>query len=220
MWYYFTMKTAIVGIFDSGIGGRSIEKEIKKILPKIKTIYLKDSKNFPYGDKTPVQIRKIALGNTKYLLDRESDLIVVACNTATVHAISHLRKLFPKVNFVGVEPAIKPALEISKKRVIVLSSPMTTKRIQNSLVYKVSSLDLVCAIEKKASKHEINKILENALPKKILKNSDVLVLGCTHFPLIRSKIQKFVGKKVKIIDSGQAVAKRVQYLLELRQVKQ
>lgn len=214
------MKTAIVGIFDSGIGGRSIEKEIKKILPKIKTIYLKDSKNFPYGDKTPVQIRKIALGNTKYLLDRESDLIVVACNTATVHAISHLRKLFPKVNFVGVEPAIKPALEISKKRVIVLSSPMTTKRIQNSLVYKVSSLDLVCAIEKKASKHEINKILENALPKKILKNSDVLVLGCTHFPLIRSKIQKFVGKKVKIIDSGQAVAKRVQYLLELRQVKQ
>ena len=220
MWYYFTMKTAIVGIFDSGIGGRSIEKEIKKILPKIKTIYLKDSKNFPYGDKTPVQIRKIALGNTKYLLDRESDLIVVACNTATVHAISHLRKLFPKVNFVGVEPAIKPALEISKKRVIVLSSPMTTKRIQNSLVYKVSSLDLVCAIEKKASKHEINKILENALPKKILKNSDVLVLGCTHFPLIRSKIQKFVGPKVKIIDSGQAVAKRVQYLLELRQVKQ
>ena len=81
------MGMRIIGIFDSGIGGRSIETEIKKLLPKVKTIYLADTKNFPYGKKTPGQIRKIAVENTKFLLGKGASLIVVACNTATVHSI-------------------------------------------------------------------------------------------------------------------------------------
>ena len=114
------MKKNKIGIFDSGIGGRSIEKEIKKLLPGVKTIYLADTKNFPYGEKTPEQIGKIAVENTRYLLGRGADLVVVACNTATVHAIGYLRKVFPEVSFVGVEPAVKPAGEIAKKGIIIL----------------------------------------------------------------------------------------------------
>lgn len=217
------MKPKIIGLFDSGIGGKSIEKEIKKLLPEVKTIYLADTKNFPYGEKTPAQIRKIAAANTKYLLARGADLIVVACNTATVHAISYLRRRFPTVPFVGVEPAIKPAGLLAKRGVIIFSSPQATKSkqvthlikkyIRGINVFNIGSLDLVRAIENRSSENMIVKILARDLPVEILNQSDVLVLGCTHFPLVKNKIQKYVGEKIKIIDSGEAIARRVKFLL-------
>jgi len=213
----------IIGIFDSGIGGRSIEKEIKKTLPRYKTIYLADSKNFPYGEKTPLQLKKIAASNTRYLLRKGADLIVVACNTATVHAIGDLRKRFPDVPFVGVEPAVKPAGVIAKKGIIILSSPRATKSKQIALlikkfvrgvkVYNIGSIELVRAVEEHWDGKKIKRILEKVLPKKLTSKCDVLVLGCTHFPLIKDKLQKHVGKGIKIIDSGEAVARRVKFLV-------
>ncbi len=215
--------TKTIGIFDSGIGGKSIEAEIKKLLPKVKRIYLADTKNFPYGEKSPNQIKKIAVENTNYLLGKGADLIVVACNTATVHSIKHLREVFPKVQFVGVEPAVKPAALISKKGIIILSSPKATeskglltlirKYAKNVKVFNIGSLELVEAVENGLGNSEINKILQKHLPKKILDESDVLVLGCTHFPLIKGIIQKYVGNRIKVIDSGEAVARRVEALL-------
>lgn len=217
------MAKPVIGIFDSGIGGRSVEKEIKKLLPQYKTIYLADSKNFPYGQKSPEELKKIAVENTKFLLSQGATLIVVACNTATVHAISDVRKTFSDIPFVGVEPAIKPAGEISQKGIIILSSPRATKSKQVALlmkkhvrgvkVFNIGSLELVRAVEEGWDDLEIEGILEEILPKSLLKKCDVLVLGCTHFPLIKDRIQRYIGKEITIIDSGETVARRVKFLL-------
>ncbi|MCX6704998.1 MAG: glutamate racemase, partial [Candidatus Woesebacteria bacterium] len=112
-----------IGIFDSGIGGLSVVRQIKKVLPNESIIYLADKANFPYGEKTPGQIRKLSEKNVKWLLTQRAKLIIVACNTVTVNAISLLRQRFPLTGFVGMEPAIKPAAKESKKGIIILSSP-------------------------------------------------------------------------------------------------
>jgi glutamate racemase len=217
-------KYTSVGIFDSGIGGLSILKEIHRLLPWVRTIYLADQANFPYGDKTPSQLKNIAYQNVKKLSKFEVDLIVVACNTATVHAISFLRKKFPQIIFVGTEPGVKPAAAVAKKGITILSSPQATKSNQLALlinkyingvpVFNIGSLDLVQAIEKRRSNKEIITILRQILPENILSQTDVLVLGCTHFPLIKKQIQKYVGANVKVIDSGQAIAQRVASFLK------
>lgn len=213
-----------IGIFDSGIGGLSILREIQKNLPNESLIYLRDEKNFPYGKKSPKDIRKIAFNNTKLLLSKKSKIIIVACNTATVHAISFLRNKLPQIKFVGMEPAIKPACKIAQKGVVVLSSPQAAKSKQvsyllnkfagNLKVINIGSLELVQAVEKKYSNREILKICKKILLKKILSKVDILVLGCTHFPLIKRQIQKYVGKEKKVIDSGYAVAGRVKEILK------
>jgi glutamate racemase len=218
-------KNITIGIFDSGLGGTSIQKEIKKALPNINIIYLADTKNFPYGNKTFKKLKEIAIENTKYLISKGAKLIVVACNTATVVAIKTLRNTFPNISFVGVEPAVKPAGLIAKKGIIILSSPKATKSVQLKIliqkfvkkveVINIGSLDLVLAIEQNKGKNDINKILNRIFPKKVLSKTDVLVLGCTHFPLIKGLIKKHVGPKIKVVDSGAAVARRVKNQLKL-----
>jgi glutamate racemase len=213
-----------IGIFDSGIGGLSIVEDIKRLLPNEPIIYLSDKKNFPYGDKIPEKIKEIARRNAKFLIDKKCKLIVVACNTATVNAINYLREEFPYINFVGVEPAVKPAGKLSKKGIIVLSSPRATKSKQlkslinryasGTKVFNIGSIDLVHAVEEKWNSRRIENLLDKLLPQKVLKQADELVLGCTHFPLIKDDIQKHAGKKIKVIDSGEAVARRVKSVLE------
>lgn len=217
-----------IGIFDSGIGGLSIVKQIKKDLPKESIVYLADKVNFPYGEKTPDQIKKISKKNVEWLLSQNSKIIVVACNTATVNSISFLREKFPLISFVGMEPAVKPAAKQSKRGIIVLSSPKATKSKQLSLlikkyadgikVFNIGSLKLVQAVEKKLNTNRIKKILKEAIPQKTLEQSDTVVLGCTHFPLIRQDIQEFVGRNIKVIDSGEAVVKRIKTVLEEKEL--
>ena len=213
-----------VGIFDSGIGGLSVVWQIKKLLPNESIIYLADKANFPYGEKTPTQIREISERNVKWLLNQKVKLIVVACNTATVNAISFLRQKYPWISFVGMEPAIKPAAEQSKKGIIILSSPKATKSKQLSLlinkyargvkVFNIGSLELVKAVEERWDSDKIKKVLKGSIPQKVLYQVDILVLGCTHFSLIRDRIQKIVGQNITIIDFGEAVAKRVKAILK------
>ena len=213
-----------IGIFDSGIGGLSVVRQIKKVLPNESIIYLADKANFSYGEKTPEQIRKLSEKNVKWLLAQKAKLIVVACNTATVNAISFLRQRFPSIVFVGMEPAIKPAAEESKKGIIILSSPRAAKSqqldslikkyAQGAKIFNIGSLELVQAAEEQWKVNKIEIVLEKLLPRKILNQTDTLVLGCTHFPLIKDQIQKFVGGKIKVIDSGEAVAERVKTVLE------
>ena len=213
-----------IGIFDSGIGGLSVVREIKKLLPNESIIYLADKENFPYGEKTPAQIRKISKKNVDRLLAHKVKLVVIACNTATVHAISYLRQQYPFVSFVGMEPAVKPASIVCKKGIIILSSPkakvskqlgsLIKKHAGNIKIFNIASLELVRAVEEKWSQVRIKKILSSILPRKILKQADVIVLGCTHFALIKNQIQKHVGKNIKVIDSGLAVARQVQKLLK------
>lgn len=213
-----------IGIFDSGIGGLSVVEQIKKLLPNESVIYLADKANFPYGEKTSEQIKRLSKRNVEWLLTQEVKIIVVACNTATVNAISFLRQQFPLIDFVGMEPAVKPAAKQSRKGIIILSSPKATKSKQLTLlinkyakgvrVFNIGSLKLVRAVEKQWNSPRIKKSLRDSIPQKILEQVDTLVLGCTHFPLIRDHIQKFVGQSIKVIDSGEAVAKRVKAVLK------
>lgn len=213
-----------IGLFDSGIGGKSIEKEIKLLLPDVETVYFSDSSNFPYGEKSASELKKIAVKNTRHLLSLGCDLVVVACNTATVNAISHLRKTFPSVPFVGVEPAVKPAGLVSKKGIIILSSPKATGSSQlKGLIKKyaggvkvlnLGSLELVRAVEEGWGKKKVLSLLTRILPSSLFSDYDVLVLGCTHFPLIGDWIREYVGKGVSVIDSGHAVALRVKSLIQ------
>lgn len=217
---FHRMNSSPIGMFDSGIGGLSILYEINKLLPRETVIYISDKKNFPYGDKSPSQIRQIAKKNVELLLQQNAKIIVVACNTATVHAVSYLRKTFTGVEIVGVEPAVKPAAAIAKKGILVLSSPKAanSKQLARLIdtyakgikVFNIGSLDLVCAIEAQNSPDDA---LQRAVPIKLLEEIDTIVLGCTHFPLIKDDIQKFVGNNIKLIDSGEAVAKRVKFLI-------
>jgi glutamate racemase len=217
--------TASIGIFDSGLGGLTILSEIKKRLPFEDIIYLADSKNAPYGEKTPQQIIELSKTNTDFLLSKNCKLIVVACNTATTNAIDVLRRQY-KVPFVGIEPAIKPAILNSKNAKVgvlatkgTLSSSLfakTTQRFKNNThVIEVVGKGIVEAIEANNtnSKHFDEELSRQLLPF-INEGIDTLVLGCSHYPFIISQIKKHIGENVNIIDSGFAVAKQTERLLQ------
>lgn len=213
-----------IGIFDSGIGGTSIWKEIHTLLPLEQTIYLSDSKNAPYGHKSKETILDLSIKNTEFLLGRQCKIIVVACNTATTNAISYLRKNYG-VPFIGIEPAIKPASIQTKSNKIGI---LATKGTLNSSLFEQTSSKinqeveiieqigegLVELIENgKIDSNEMDTLLNQYLQPMITQNIDCLVLGCTHYPYLIPKIQKITGNSIKIIDSGEAVARQTKNIL-------
>ncbi|MDO9276371.1 MAG: glutamate racemase [Lutibacter sp.] len=214
-----------IGLFDSGIGGTSIWKEVVKLLPNENTIYLADSKNAPYGEKTSEEIIALSIKNTEFLLSKGCKLIIVACNTATTNAIDYLRKNY-SIPFIGIEPAIKPAALLSKTGAIgilatkgTLSSKLfekTTKEYtKNMTTIEQDGEGLVPLIEEgKLNSPEINELLLTYLKPMLNFNIDHLVLGCTHYPYLIPQIKKIIGDKITIIDSGEAVAKQTKAVLE------
>lgn len=213
-----------IGIFDSGVGGTSIWKEIAKMLPNENTIYLSDSKNAPYGEKSVDSIIALAKKNTDFLIDQGCKLIVVACNTATTNTISYLREHYT-IPFIGIEPAIKPASLHTKTNIIgilatkgTLSSALFEKtsssiRALND-IKEVIGTGLVELIESgKITSTEMHLLLEKYLHPLLKANIDVLVLGCTHYPYLIPQIKKIVGDNVQIIDSGEAVARQTKAIL-------
>ena len=214
-----------VGIFDSGIGGASIWAEIKELLPNENIIYLSDSKNAPYGEKSSQQIIDLSIKNTKFLLSQNCKIIVVACNTATTNAINFLRANYC-VPFIGIEPAIKPAaLETKTNKIGILATKGTlnsqlfekTSRAIDKQITIIESIgkDLVELIEDgKTESVEMKKLLHTYLDPMLKKGVDCLVLGCTHYPYLIPQIREIVGNKIQIIDSGQAVAKQTKWILE------
>ena len=219
-----------IGIFDSGLGGLSILNEIRKRLPAEHLVYLADSRNAPYGEKSPETIVQISKRNTEFLLSKGCKLVVVACNTATTNAIDILRNTY-KVPFIGIEPAIKPAaLNSINGRVGVLATKGTLsselfsrtakKFTNNTEVIEIVGKGIVEAIESNSVHTKaFEKVLYNQLEPFKIAEIDTLVLGCSHYPFIMSKIQKYLGGKVKIIDSGFAVAKQTEKILELNKIK-
>jgi glutamate racemase len=213
-----------IGIFDSGVGGTSIWKEINQLLPMESTLYLSDSKNAPYGTKSKEEIIALAIKNTEYLLNKNCKIIVVACNTATTNAIAYLRAHY-KVPFIGIEPAIKPAALQTKTNTIGI---LATKGTLNSALFEKTSqklnskiqiieqigAGLVALIENgKLESEEMTHLLQSYLEPMISEQIDCLVLGCTHYPYLIPQIRKILGSKIHIIDSGQAVAKQTQKVL-------
>ena len=219
------MNTIPIGIFDSGIGGTSIWKEVVKLLPNENTIYLADSKNAPYGEKTSDEIIELCIKNTELLISKGCKLIIVACNTATTNAIDYLRKNY-NIPFIGIEPAIKPAALCSKTGAIgilatkgTLSSKLfektTREYAKNITTIEQDGEGLVPLIEAgKLNSEELNQLLSSYLKPMLKFNIDHLVLGCTHYPYLIPQIREIVGAKINIIDSGEAVAIQTKNVLE------
>jgi glutamate racemase len=219
------MQNNPIGIFDSGVGGTSIWKEIHALLPWENTIYLADSKNAPYGHKTRDEIIALSIKNTEKLLDLNSKIIVVACNTATTNAIAVLRAKY-KVPIIGIEPAIKPAaLNTQSKQIGILATKGT---LQSSLFSKTSELyaqnitvtevvgeGLVKLIESGAlHSQEMTALLTKYLKPMLDAKIDHLVLGCSHYPYLIPQIRKILPTNVLIIDSGEAVARQTKAVLK------
>ena len=213
-----------IGLFDSGIGGTSIWKEIHQLLPGESTIYLADSKNAPYGQKSKDEIIALSCKNTEMLLDLNAKIIVVACNTATTNAIKELRAKYD-VPFIGIEPAIKPAAHHSKTQTIgilatkgTLSSELFNKAVemyQDTHIVEQVGYGLVQLIEDgQIESKEMDRLLHTYLAPMIEANIDYLVLGCSHYPYLIPQIRKILPAHIQIIDSGQAVARQTQKILQ------
>lgn len=219
------MNTQPIGIFDSGVGGTSIWKEIHALLPNENTLYLADSANAPYGPKGKKAIINLSIKNTEFLIKKNCKLIVVACNTATTNAIDYLRDTY-NVPFIGIEPAIKPAaLQTKTSAVGILATKGT---LSSALFSKTSSLfasgikvieqngdGIVELIESgKLFSDEMIALLKQYLQPMIDAEIDYLVLGCTHYPYLMPLLLKILPKHIKIIDSGEAVARQTKAVLE------
>ncbi len=218
--------TTTIGVFDSGIGGLSVFRAIRELLPGQPVIYLADQAHVPYGMRQPEEIRAFAKEITRYLLDHGAKLITVACNTASVVALKYLREEFPNTPFVGMEPAVKPAAEQTHTGVVgVLATYATFQgEVYASVVERFAKgvtllqdpcIGLVSLIEKGELKSlETRKLLEKILNPMLEKNIDTVVLGCTHYPFVIPLIQQIVGPGVRVIDPAPAIARQVQRLLK------
>ncbi|TBN03358.1 glutamate racemase [Hyunsoonleella flava] len=213
-----------IGIFDSGVGGTSIWKEIHQLLPHEHSIYLADSFNAPYGPKGTEIITELSIKNTELLLKKGCKLIVVACNTATTNAIAYLRQSYD-VPFIGIEPAIKPAALNTKSNAVgilatkgTLSSTLfseTSGRFANNVkVIEREGKGIVELIENgKLYSDNMKLLLSQYLEPMLEANIDYLVLGCTHYPYLIPMLLELLPPHVKIIDSGEAVARQTKAVL-------
>ena len=207
-----------IGIFDSGIGGISVLKEIYKIMPERDLIYFGDQIHVPYGPRSLDQVREFSVGITNFLLSKGASIIVVACNAASAAALHHLRNIFPEIPFVGMEPAVKPAAKTTKSgKVGVLATPATFQgKLYASVVERFANdveliqdtcPGLVQEIEKGHLRSKSTRmILERALFPMLAKGIDTIVLGCTHYPFVIPLIKEIVGDQVIVIDPAPSIA--------------
>ena len=220
-----------IGIYDSGVGGISVLRAIREQMPNESVVYFGDQGHIPYGPRPMEQIRSFSEAITNFLLQQKAKIIVVACNTASAAALKYLREKFQTVQFVGMEPAVKPAAEQTQTgKVGVLATPATfqgalyasvVERFANGVeLFQNTCNGLVQQIEQgNLEGKETRNILEAALLPMLEKNIDTVVLGCTHYPFVIPLIQEIVGNKVRVIDPAQAVAKQVGRLLEVNRTR-
>lgn len=219
-----------IGVFDSGLGGLSVYREIRRHLPAEDVIYYADSAFCPYGTRSPQEIRDRCHGITRLLIERGAKIIVVACNTATSMAIDFLRASFPQIAFVGLEPAVKPAAAVTRSgKVGVLATPRTVKgeRLRWLIETHASGVEvrttpgngLVELVEAGTLEGpEVERTIRPMLDPMLDAGVDAVVLGCTHYPFLRQAIQAYVGSGVHVIDSGAAVARRVAAMLDAQKL--
>lgn len=220
------MNQAPIGIVDSGLGGITIWRSIRTLLPRESTIFVGDHAFVPYGTKSRFLIRKRVLAIMAYLRSRGAKLIVVACNTATVAGIDWYRQQLRDIPIVGVVPVIKTAAALSKsKKFVVIATPFTTKsKYQKGLiskfapdaqVFSLSTPQLVDLVEMGTlSGAKTTKILKPLLAPLIKKGIDIVVLGSTHFAFLAGTIRAIVGDGIAVLESGDAVARQVRRILE------
>ena len=204
----------MIGILDSGIGGLGMFQKIKYILPDEDILYFADTKNVPYGNKDIAFLKKIILENILKMEKMGCDLIVIACNTATVNGLDYYRK-YAKVSLIGTVPVIKTAAHWTQNNTIaLLATPRTVNsKYTDNLIKKFAKNKTVIKIpcEKWVDAIEANKATPTLLKKDLdkIKKADIVILGCTHYTLIKGPIQRVVGPDVKVLDSNEAVARHV-----------
>jgi len=215
-----------IGMFDSGVGGLSVLRALRRDLPGEDVLYLADQAHIPYGPKSKENIREFAFEITRFLLDQSAKLIVVACNTASAAALHDLRDRFPSVSFVGMEPAVKPAAETTRTgKVGVLATPTTftgdlyasvvERFAKHVTIYKSTCPGLVEEIESGGFEtSETRKILEEALEPMLEAGIDTVVMGCTHYPFVIPLIEEITGPSVRTIDPAPAIARQAHRLLK------
>ena len=216
-----------IGVFDSGVGGLTILRAVRQALPCEHLVYVADAAHVPYGEKSPAQIRHRATAIGAFLVNQGAKAIVVACNTATAAAIDVLRARWP-IPVVGVEPAIKPAVAATRSGVVgVLATPATlaSERYRSLIERFAAGIRIVaqpCAglaehIERGDLDGErIELLLRGFVEPLLAAHADVIVLGCTHYPLVAHIVQRIAGPGVAVIENGTAVAKEVTRQLTLR----
>jgi glutamate racemase len=225
-----TPSLAAIGVFDSGVGGLSVLREIRKQLPCHPILYLADQGHVPYGVRTQAEVRAFAEGISRFLLDAGARVIVVACNAASAAALQTLRATFPDVPFVGMEPAVKPAAAATRSGIVgVLATPVTfqgalyasvvDRFARGITVLQDTCPGLVGQIEAgRLASPETRAILENALRPMLAQGVDTVVMGCTHYPFVIPLIEAIAGPGVLVIDPAPAVARQVGRVLEAHQL--
>jgi glutamate racemase len=221
-------EVATVGVFDSGVGGLSVLREIRALLPRESLLYVADSGHVPYGEKSADFIRERSHRIAEFLLEQGAKALVLACNTATVAAVADLRERYPQLPIVGMEPAVKPAAAATRSGVVgVLATTGTLKSAKFAalldrfagdvrvitqpcpgLVERIEAGDLMGP--------DTRKLLVGYVEPLLAEGCDTLILGCTHYPFLRPLLEQWLGPSISLIDTGAAVARQLQRLLASR----
>ncbi len=215
-----------IGIFDSGVGGLTVLKELKKTLPTEKFYYLGDTARVPYGTKSQVTVIKYALQNAKFLLSLGIKFLVVACNTASSYALNVLEEELPIPVIGVVKPGVQEALSVTRGRIGVIgtSATIASKSYFNEIKKHAPEIEVfqkACPLfvplaEEGLFYHPITlQVAEMYLEELKEKNIDTLILGCTHYPMLKKAISEIMGKNVVLVDSAQAIAKHIKKYLVL-----
>ncbi len=210
----------MIGVFDSGLGGLSVVREVLRLDASAHILYLGDRAWAPYGERTLDDVRARSETVTAHLLTRGADTVVIACNTASAAALAHVRAVHPDRVFVGMEPAVKPAVALTRTGTIgVLATPATFQgALYASVVDRFAAgtrvIDAPCPgwmelVEDPPDDRTIRSVIERDLRPILDQGADVLVLGCTHYPFLRDHIEAVAGEDVAIVDPGVAVARQV-----------
>ena len=191
-----------IGVFDSGVGGISVLRELVALMPNENFIFYGDSKNAPYGTKTLEEVRKLTLADAEYLMTQNVKALVVACNTATSAAIHILREKYQKeIPVIGIEPALKPAVSVKENpRVLVMATPMTIRQPKfHHLLDKYKDMAEIVSVECKGLMEyvehgelhgaELNMYFEEHLRPYLTDDTETIVLGCTHYPFLRPQLR-------------------------------
>lgn len=221
------MENKPIGIFDSGVGGLTVAKAIAEALPNEQIIYFGDTAHLPYGDKSKESVRAYSKRITSFLLSKGCKAIVIACNTASAHAFSDLKKFYPKVPIINVvNPTVNYCCEKyddGKIGVIATKGTIKSRIYPRKIVKKNPNLEvpqaaaplLVPMIEEGFFNNNISQTIINSyLSTKNFKNIQALILGCTHYPLIKEEVLNYFNGKVEVIDSATVVAEFTKRLLK------
>ena len=218
----------MIGMFDSGTGGMSVYREIRKVLPREKYVYFSDNAHCPYGDKSAEYVRERGRFITRFLLDKGADVIVIACNTATAAAVAALRAEFPDVPFIGMEPAVKPAALGTRSGVVGVLATAGTLKGSKYLTTKGKYEDNVKIVEAvgrgfvelveagELDGPHTEEVVSRSLRPLLEAGADTIVLGCTHYPFLQDVISRIAGPEVRVIDPAPSVARHLVDVMQER----